>query len=163
MTCTLILIRHAKSDWNLEDLSDHSRPLNPRGRDGAAAMGHWLRAQGHVPEAALVSSAARTTETFQRLGFDVPVQNTSELYLKNSDAMFRILRKATAPVMLMVGHNPGIGEMAWRLCATRPAHSRFADYPTCATLVVSFGAQGWNDIGWHTGQPMDFAIPSDIL
>ncbi|MCR8826007.1 SixA phosphatase family protein [Pseudosulfitobacter koreensis] len=163
MTCTLILMRHAKSDWNHTDLSDHSRPLNPRGRDGATAMGHWLRDRGHVPDAALVSSATRTTETFQRLGFDVPVQNTGDLYMKSSDTMFGMLRKATAPVILMVGHNPGIGEMAWRLCATRPDHPRFADYPTCATLVVQFDAQGWNDIGWHTGQPIDFAIPGDIL
>ncbi|ASM73365.1 MULTISPECIES: SixA phosphatase family protein [Roseobacteraceae] len=163
MTCTLILMRHAKSDWNHEDLSDHDRPLNPRGRDGSTAMGNWLRARGHVPDAALVSSAARTTETFQRLGFDVPVQFTTDLYLKSSDVMIGVLRKATAPTVLLVGHNPGIGDMAWRLCATQPAHPRYADYPTCATLVVRFNVDSWTKVGGHSGQPLDFAVPGDVM
>tara|TARA_R110000737_G_scaffold310205_1_gene318778 strand:- start:394 stop:885 length:492 start_codon:yes stop_codon:yes gene_type:complete len=163
MTCTLILMRHAKSDWNLATLDDHDRPLNARGREGATAMGNWLRAQGHVPDAALVSSAGRTVETFGRLEFDVPATITRNLYLQGSDVMLDLLRKATAPTVLMLGHNPGIGEMAWQLCAKRPAHLRFADYPTCATLVVRFDVDRWNDIGWHRGQPMDFAIPSDVI
>lgn len=163
MTCTLILMRHAKSDWNLATLDDHDRPLNARGREGATAMGDWLRAQGHGPDAALVSSAGRTVETFGRLGFDVPATITRDLYLQGSDVMLDLLRKATAPTVLMLGHNPGIGEMAWQLCAKRPAHLRFADYPTCATLVVRFDVDRWNDIGWHKGQPMDFAIPSDVI
>ncbi len=163
MTCTLILMRHAKSDWNLAALNDHDRPLNARGRDGARAMGHWLRTQGHVPDAVLVSSAMRTVETYDRLGFDMPATITRDLYLQDADVMLGILRKATAPTVLMLGHNPGIGEMAWHLCAARPDHVRFADYPTCATLVVRFDVDGWNDIGWHKGQPMDFAIPSDVI
>lgn len=163
MTCTLILMRHAKSDWNHADLSDHDRPLNPRGRYAATAMGNWLRAQGHLPDSALVSSAARTVETFERLGIDVPAAITRDLYLKSSDVMFGLLRKATASTVLLLGHNPGIGDMAWRLCATQPAHARYADYPTCATLVVRFEVDSWKSIGWHTGQPIDFAVPGDVM
>ena len=48
MTCTLILMRHAKSSWDDLTLSDHERPLNKRGRASASAMGKWLRKNGQI-------------------------------------------------------------------------------------------------------------------
>ena len=163
MTLTLILMRHAKSEWDAPGLADHDRPLNGRGKASAQAMGHWLRAQGYQPQTAIRSSSTRTGRTFAELQLDVPVRFTRTLYHAGPEVMMDVLRDQTAPTVLMLGHNPGIADFADRLVEQPPRHPRFADYPTCATAVVTFDAEGWNDIGWREGQPIDFAIPREVM
>ncbi|MGZ2256298.1 SixA phosphatase family protein [Roseobacter sp. A03A-229] len=164
MTRTLILMRHAKSDWTHAGLRDHERPLNGRGRVSAKALGDWLRAQGHLPDEVLCSSATRTGETLQRLDLpaEIPVSYTSDLYHAEAAAMREVLKRATGTCVLMVGHNPGICDFAHRLVRRAPEHLRFEDYPTGATLVVQFDAESWSEIGWHEGQPIDFVVPREL-
>ncbi|WP_299723259.1 histidine phosphatase family protein [uncultured Tateyamaria sp.] len=163
MSLTLILMRHAKSSWDNPNLADHDRPLNPRGHASAAAMGDWLRAQGHVPDQVVSSSSTRTGQTFAGLGFVVPVSYTRTLFHAGPEVMLDVLRDQTSPCLLMLGHNPGIADFAQRLVAHPPRHPRFVDYPTGATTVIRFEAKGWNDIGWRSGQPIDFAIPREMM
>ena len=163
MTLTLILMRHAKSAWDNPNLTDHDRPLNDRGHASAVAMGDWLRARGHVPDAVVSSSSTRTLQTFGSLGFDVPASYTRTLYHAGPEVMMDVLRDQTAPCILMLGHNPGIADFAARLVAHPPRHPQFADYPTGATTVMTFDAVSWNDIGWRSGQPIDFAIPREVM
>jgi phosphohistidine phosphatase len=63
----LLLLRHAKSSWDDASLSDHSRPLNARGRMAAAAMAEQMRELGLVPDVVLVSSSRRTLQTLEAL------------------------------------------------------------------------------------------------
>ncbi|WP_415401707.1 SixA phosphatase family protein [Tateyamaria sp. SN3-11] len=163
MTRLLILMRHAKSSWDNPRLGDHARPLNPRGVASARAMGDWLRARGHVPEAAVSSDSARTRETFDGLGFDVPVAFTETLYHAGPEVMMDVLRNQSAAAVLMLGHNPGMADFAERIVTQPPRHPRFADYPTGAVAVIAFEAASWNEIGWRNGQPIDFAIPREVL
>jgi phosphohistidine phosphatase len=72
MTRTLILIRHAKSDWEHPALDDHDRPLNARGQRSAPRIGAWLAAQGLAPDAVLCSTARRTRETWQGIATRLP-------------------------------------------------------------------------------------------
>ncbi|MEM9638502.1 MAG: histidine phosphatase family protein [Pseudomonadota bacterium] len=164
MTRTLILMRHAKSDWTHAGLRDHERPLNGRGRVSAKALGSWLRAGGHVPDEVLCSSATRTGETLQRLELpsEIPVNYTSGLYHAEARMMREVLTRATGARVLMVGHNPGICDFAHRLVRSAPEHPRFEDYPTGATLVVQFDIESWREIGWHGGKPMDFVVPREL-
>ncbi|MEM6373144.1 MAG: histidine phosphatase family protein [Pseudomonadota bacterium] len=163
MTRTLILMRHAKSAWDNPALSDHDRPLNERGRASAAAMGDWLKARGHVPDTAVSSSSTRTGQTFGGLGFDCPVAYTRTLYHAGPEVMLDVLRNQSEPTVLMLGHNPGIADFADRLVERAPLHTRFADYPTCATAVITFQTDTWNNIGWREGQPIEFAIPREVM
>lgn len=160
----LILMRHAKSDWRT-GLSDHERPLNDRGRSSGSGLGAWLRDNGYLPDQVLCSSATRTGQTLLALGLPegIPTTFTRNLYLAEAEEMHAALRGAEARCVLMIGHNPGIAELAAQLVSAPPEHHRFADYPTGATLVVDFDAMGWNDIGWHDGQPIDFLVPKDLL
>lgn len=163
MTRTLILMRHAKSSWDDITLPDHDRPLNDRGRASAQAMGNWLRTQDHRPDAAVSSTSQRTGETFRMLGFDIPVFYTRTLYHAGPEVMMDVLRDQTAQTLLMLGHNPGIADFADRLVSHAPRHPRFADYPTCATCVIRFDSDSWNTIGWREGQPIDFAVPREVM
>lgn len=164
MTLRLILMRHAKSDWDDPTQPDHARPLNARGRASAPAMGGWLRARGIGPDLALISDAVRTCQTFDGLGLDCPAQFLPELYHAGAASMMDVLQGAgAAQTVLMLGHNPGIAEFAERLLRQPPSHPRFFDYPTCATLVAEFAVQDWADITFDTGAVVDFAVPREVL
>ena len=131
----LILMRHAKSDWSAGATSDHDRPLNERGRQGATALGGWLRAQDRLPDEVLCSSAERTGETYLRLGLapDTPVTFTRTLYLATSHDILTVLHGATGETVLMLGHNPGITDAASEFVRIPPAHPKFDAYPAGAT------------------------------
>jgi phosphohistidine phosphatase len=163
LTRTLILMRHAKSSWDDPRLADHDRPLNKRGVASAVAMGGWLRNNGHVPDTAVSSSSERTGQTFIGLGFDVPVTFTRTLYHAGPEMMMDVLRGQLANSVLMIGHNPGIADFADRLVSRPPRHPRFFDYPTSAVTVIRFDTDKWKKIGWRSGQPIDFAIPREVM
>ena len=65
---TLLLLRHAKSSWKDESLTDHERPLNKRGKKTAPQMGHLLRDQGLVPDLIVSSTAVRARSTAEAAG-----------------------------------------------------------------------------------------------
>jgi len=158
----LILLRHAKSSWASAGLADHDRPLNARGRRAASAVGEWLRQEGYVPDLVLCSTARRTRETAELLRLDSEVGTLSELYHAEPAAMAGVLRRSgNAGCVLMVGHNLGIAAFAASLVERPPAHPRFLDYPTAATLVADF-ASGWADLRAGTGAVVDFIVPADL-
>src|ERR671921_212111 len=64
---TLVLVRHAKSSWDL-DVDDHERPLSGRGRRDAVAIGQELAKRGIRPDLVLCSTAVRTRETWEEAG-----------------------------------------------------------------------------------------------
>ncbi|TNF20985.1 MAG: histidine phosphatase family protein [Rhodobacteraceae bacterium] len=158
----LILMRHAKSSWDDPRQEDHARPLNPRGRRSARAMGDWLRRMGHVPDAVLSSDAQRTRETAALLGFEAVPQFTDRLYHAGASRMLEVLRGASGDCVLMIGHNPGIADFAGRIVAAAPAHPRFFDYPTCATLVAEVPQAEWDAVCFGSARVLEFAVPREV-
>jgi phosphohistidine phosphatase len=167
MTLRLILTRHAKSSWDDPLLDDVDRTLNDRGEASADAIGAWLAGKGLVPGEALVSSARRTRETWARIAAalptGIPARFEERLYHAGPDTILKVLRSATAPVAILIGHNPGMAEFAARIVAAPPRHPRFADYPTAATAVIDFDAARWADVGWHGGRVADFVVPRELI
>ena len=159
----LILMRHAKSDWSAGH-PDHDRPLNKRGHASADAMGNWLRKTGYQPEQLLCSTAQRTRETLKglRLPSEAEVSFHHGLYLAEATRMLTLLQRAEHRCILILGHNHGIADMAHNLVSERPAHDRFDDYPTAATLVCDFDGDSWKKTGWHEGQPVAFVVPREL-
>lgn len=167
MALDLILARHAKSSWDDPLQDDHDRPLNARGRAAAPLIGAWLAAGGHVPRAAVASSARRTRETWAlmapALGPDAPALAADRrLYLASPDTMLAVLHEAEASPLVMIGHNDGIAAFARWLLARPPAHARFAHFPTGATLVARFQAACWADVVPGSGQALGFVVPRDL-
>ena len=161
----LILTRHAKSDWDDPMLDDHDRPLNKRGRRSAAELGEWLHSRGYEPDEVLCSTALRTRETWARVAatpLEVMPQVHYEgtLYHAGPDVMLKALQKARGDVVMMIGHNPGIAAFACMLPARLPNHEDFRRYPTGATLVLDFEADGWADVKAGMGSVLDFFVPS---
>lgn len=157
----LILTRHAKSAWDDPTLADHDRPLNMRGRRAALALGDWIASRGYEPEEVLCSSALRTRETWQMAALatlEVRPQIRIEpgLYNAGPERMLAILRSASQPTVMILGHNPGIAEFAAMLPARAPMDPDFRRYPTSATLVVDFQIDSWDQLTPGQGSALDF-------
>jgi phosphohistidine phosphatase len=113
LTRRLILMRHAKSAWNSEGLSDHERLLNARGRRDAPRIADALREQDWSPDAVFSSTSTRTRQTWARMqsAFEQPVTVTflDAFYLAGLGAL-----QDSVPAwndswrtVLCLGHNPG--------------------------------------------------------
>ena len=76
---TLVLLRHAKSDYP-SGVADHDRPLAPRGIREAGLAGDWMRAHAPAVDAVLCSTATRTRETLERTRIDAPAEFVDRLY-----------------------------------------------------------------------------------
>lgn len=147
----LLLLRHANAvaaQPGLPDAADHARPLSGRGRLDAAAMGRLLRRHALLPDCAVVSTALRTRETFDLLGpFDGAAPRlmlSDALYLAAPATLLDVLREQgdRAHSVMLVGHNPGMHELALALAAG-PALAQ--GFPTC-TLAV-FAIEGdWSGL-----------------
>ncbi|PPB80415.1 phosphohistidine phosphatase [Albidovulum inexpectatum] len=162
----LILTRHAKSSWDDPATADFDRPLNTRGRIAALELGEWLDSRGYEPDEVLCSAARRTRETWAHvmaapLQIMPTIRFMQELYMAGPEQMLAALRSATGDSVMLIGHNPGIAELAGLLPATPPAHPDFRRYPTAATLVVDFLIDDWNDVAPGAGAARDFFVPAN--
>lgn len=162
----LILTRHAKSSWDDPMTPDHDRPLNARGKAAAADLGQWLASRGYVPDEVLCSDSLRTRKTWSGIAPALPGTPVLELkpalYHSGPDVMLAVLKHATGDCVMMIGHNPGIGEFAARLVAQKPKNTEFGRFPTGATLVVDFALDDWKDVDWGTGVADDFIVPREL-
>ena len=132
---TLILMRHAKSDWS-QQLDDRERPLNPRGCRTAPLMGQWLRDNVSLPMdiSCRVSTARRARQTFALAMPDHKAFYDSRLYLASAislDVLIRGYAQSHAH-LLLVGHNDGMAQ--WVAAASEYA---IVDFPTAAVAVFT--------------------------
>jgi phosphohistidine phosphatase len=166
----LLLLRHAKSAWDDPSIGDHERPLNGRGRRAATAMGERMRALGLVPDMVLVSTARRTRETLERLEpwAETPLIEPMEaLYLAPAERVLDLVREVaeTVRVLLVIGHNPGLHELAWhlaRLSQDGDAVRRLEKgFPTAA--LAEFAVTGpWRTLDRETARLLRFESPRTL-
>jgi phosphohistidine phosphatase len=111
---TLLILRHAKSSWKNEGLSDRDRPLNKRGQRQAPLIGQYLHSLALAPDLILSSPARRARETAvavaQECGYDGDVDFINEFYPGDPEDYIQVvgaLPDAHERVMV-VGHNPGL-------------------------------------------------------
>ncbi len=161
MSKTLIIMRHAKSSWDFP-YDDFDRSLNTRGYKAAAALGDWLRAQNLAPDEILCSAAKRAQETGVGLKLHSPLTQIKELYMSSPEILQNYVQQAHGDTVLIIAHNPGIGEFVERLATTAPNHERFFDYPSGATTVFDCDIDDWSDLNWHKSKVVQFVIPSEL-
>ena len=120
---TLLLMRHAKSDWNNPKLSDADRPLNKRGKKAAIQMGQWLQANNYVPNYVICSTATRTRETLGRLRLCIDIDGKDikyekKLYQTSANTLIDILQNAPwhKGSIMLLGHNPELEDVLTYLC-----------------------------------------------
>lgn len=160
----LHILRHAKSSWGDPDLTDHERPLAPRGEKAAVKIAEHVRAAEIAPGLVLSSTALRARQTLAALLPVLPAE--AEIRIQDwlygagvGDVLAR-LREVDEGVgsVLVVGHNPTLHELALALTRREDALERF---PTGALASIAFAAP-WVDLAEGTAELEAFVIPREL-
>jgi phosphohistidine phosphatase len=159
-TRRLVLLRHAKSDW--PDVPDRERPLAKRGRRDAPVMGRWLRERGYLPEVVVCSIALRTRQTWDlvaaELGGSPSARFEPRAYAASVMTLLYLVKELPGPCRsaLLIGHNPGVAELAGLLAPEKPLR-----FPTAAAAVFEFGGD-WAGLDHGEARLIDYVTPADL-
>jgi phosphohistidine phosphatase len=144
---TLLLLRHAKSSWKEQDLPDHDRPLNKRGKNDAPRMGKLLKDEDLIPDLIVSSTAVRAKKTAELVAkackYKGKIVLDHSLYGAESAAYLKILEGLSDKhmVALVVGHSPSVDETVELLTG-----SLDVIMPTCALAQISLPIQDWAEL-----------------
>jgi phosphohistidine phosphatase len=167
---TLWLLRHAKASAG-DGLADRDRPLSARGRDAAARIGRHLAEREVCPDLVLCSPSLRTRETIELvaggLGAELPIDYEDDLYLASERDLRQRVEQIPEDVtsVLLVGHNPGIAELALQLAA-RGQPDALAElrrkFPTGALAELRIHSQRWSHFARGGCELVAFVTPKQL-
>lgn len=171
----LYVLRHAKAVAAQPGQDDHGRALTVRGIADAQAVARHLRKSGARPERVLISTSARTVQTadlvLRELDPSPKADDREGLYLAGAAKIFAMLKALPASLneVMVVGHNPGLEELAVLLArdtARRKERARRGEleekFPTGALAVLDFDIARWRDLKPGTGKLAGFVRPKDL-
>ncbi len=162
----LTLIRHAKSSRDNPRQRDQSRPLNPRGLRDAPAMGKYLDTTFRFAPDTIVSSPATRAITTARLMAEAlgysewRIRQDERIYEAPVDSLLEVLREQedTHAHVCVVGHNPGMENLANWLCGTRVVE----DVVTCAVIMLELDISSWEMTGTYKAKLREYLYPALI-
>jgi phosphohistidine phosphatase len=162
----LMLLRHAKAEKGPPGMRDRDRKLTARGQRDAAKIADYMVRHDLRPDRILVSGAARTRETWQCMEWAfaaTPVAYEDRLYESGPDAILAVIRELgrSAPVLLAIGHNPGLHDTARLLVAATPGGARELEdgLPTSGLVVIDFAGKSWRRLALRSGRIERFITP----
>jgi phosphohistidine phosphatase len=172
---TVIILRHAKSDWSDSALRDFDRGLNDRGYRAAAVMGRWAAVNKLSFQAIVASPAVRVVETLRRFreayGPAPEPQFDLRIYLATGTAIAEVLSEQSEDIsqILLAGHSPGLEELILA-AVTDDGRSSLRDavevkFPTAALAVLDFNVESWAALAERftgSGKLRAFTRPRDL-
>lgn len=151
MSRELLILRHAKSDW--EAPADRNRELARRGRREAPRVGEWLAEADLIPDAILCSPAVRARQTLAAVleRLEIPglaVTIDERIYAATLPALLEVLADCPlrAQRVLLVGHNPGLDDLVTHLLATPPPLTAKGKLMTTAALAHCVLPDDWSSL-----------------
>jgi phosphohistidine phosphatase len=162
------LLRHAKSDLDDAAVRDFDRGLNDRGRRGATLIGRHIAAQGIAWDAVIASPAARVKATLEAAGLADRPRFDERAYLADAETLIGLLRTVDGDPasVLLVGHNPGLHELVFRLADPDQDGALFAramdKFPTAAFAVIELPIASWKDLQTGHGRLVSLTRPRDL-
>ncbi|HXD14970.1 MAG TPA: histidine phosphatase family protein [Xanthobacteraceae bacterium] len=163
----LLLLRHAKTERPDPGQRDRDRKLIKRGRADAPVIGAYMARHGLVPDLALVSPATRAAETWTlaaaALGREPRVIKDERIYNASVETLIGIIRETRdAQMLLIVGHNPGLHDLAVRLIAAGDVETRervAEKLPTSGLVVIDLAFDDWSKLHPNSGRLERFVTP----
>jgi len=162
----LLVMRHAKSDWNVGG-SDFDRPLNGRGERAAQDMAAWILEHDLAPDRILTSPAnrARTTAAVVAAACDLgadDVEFDHDLYLTDAFTWLQKLMTRTEDRLLICGHNPGLDDLVDHLSDGSAALTSSGKLMTTAAVAHFRLPDGWSAIARPTAELLRLVRPADL-
>lgn len=151
-TRRLVIIRHAKAEPYAP--TDVERVLADRGRVEGRLLGQWLAGERVTPDAAYVSYAARTRETWDVVaagaGWTLEPVYDGNLYGTDEEGVLDLVRDApaAATTVVVVGHNPTVGMLVQLLDDGEGAATgsvALGSFPTSTAAVFTVDGD-WADV-----------------
>ena len=168
----LMLLRHAKTETDAPTGRDQDRRLDERGHQDAAMIGDFIASHPPAPQLVLVSTAVRAQQTweFARAAMQDRVAapqvcSVPDLYGAEPMQILHQIRLAAVPdpqQLLVVGHNPGLHELALALTGQGDSDARqelSRNMPTSGLAVFDFDTDDWGDVSFTRGNLLMFITP----
>jgi phosphohistidine phosphatase len=162
---TLLVIRHAKSSWDDEGLSDFERPLNERGKRDAPAMAKRLKEKGVNPDLMISSPAKRALSTARRMAnvldySEEKIKTERRLYHADSEMIISVLQeiKNKHNLVMVFSHNPGLTDFVNTLLNNK---SIIDNVPTCGAVAFSIEIEDWKELKSKSGKMLFFDYPKN--
>lgn len=160
---TLLLMRHAKSSWKDDKLSDIERPLKKRGRKDAKQIARVIAKNDLIPDVIIASTAVRAKETAkilkQELGLEEKIKLSEKLYMGEPDDFVEVLKEVDNQynTVLVVAHNPGLEAYLQII------DGEIESVPTGGLGYLVLVLDDWKDISIETmGDLIGFWRPKDL-
>jgi phosphohistidine phosphatase len=164
----LSLLRHAKSSWDDSVRTDFERPLNAKGRRAAAMMGAFAAREGLLFDLVIASPALRVRQTIEGMEDGLaralnPVFD-SRIYMASAPMLIDVLAgvPTTAARVLLIGHNPGLEDLAFALVGEGGRGEIEAKYPTASLAELELAGDGWAALAGDCGRLVRFTRPRDL-
>jgi len=164
---TLLLVRHAKSDWSYPDLKDIDRPLNERGYSDGYIMSRWYKNEPRLPVPQLIQSSdatrALSTATMFARELNYPrntIQVVENIYEAEENTLLQHFRKLDEQwnCVMVFGHNPGFTNVTNYFC-----HEVFIDnIPTTGIVCLQFDIEAWHQIKANSARMLFHKFPRDF-
>jgi len=159
----LLLVRHAKSDWDNIKLSDFDRPLNSRGEKNAPEMAKRLFKKGVIPQQIVSSPAVRALTTARYFAKELGLEKSEivkepEIYEALTSTLMEVVNKLdnNTSFTALFGHNPGITSFVSNLCNTD-----LYNIPTCGVVLIEFPFDDWAMVSAGTGEMVFYDYPKN--
>jgi len=157
----IYLIRHAKSSWSEEGMSDYERPLNKRGKKDLPFMATRLKEFGVKPDLILSSPAKRAEKSAKTIAeiidYDIDNITFDESLYDSSYTTYRYLLDSLDDKLnsvFIVAHNPTLTEVGERLSG-----AILTNIPTCSIVCIEFDVKSFQDIKEESGKIIFFDYP----
>jgi phosphohistidine phosphatase len=148
----LLLLRHAKAEAARTGLPDVERALSAGGRANALEAAQCIAHAGLPIDVALSSPAVRARDTALIVATALDIASLlrfePDMYPGTPGALLALLQRCEpqARSILMIGHNPGISELAQQLASGGPA----LELRTAGLCRLQFALTSWNDVKFET-------------
>src|SRR5262249_22902093 len=152
-------------------MPDHDRALTRRGERDAALIGTCLARNALTADRVLCSTAERTRQTWDLVARQLPsrpaVDFDEHLYDASPQAILGLLRNTAQKFhsLLIIGHNPGIHQVALMLTASGDVEARermHEKFPTAALAVIDFALDEWGKLHPRSGRLDRFITPRQL-
>lgn len=157
----LIIVRHAKSDWDAPSSRDFDRPLNKRGKLNAPEMASRLKELGMIPNQIVSSPALRALTTAKYFAsifqMDVSlIQTNMQIYEASARDLLKVVNDLDDQYeqIALFGHNPGLTDFANYL-----GDLAIYNLPTCAVVILEFPFEKWAMVSGGTAKVLHFDYP----
>jgi len=162
-----MLLRHAKTERAEPGERDHDRKLTRRGCRDAPIIGAYMLHHGLIPDLTLVSPARRAQETWTLLAaaFAKPPRavNDERIYNAGVERLMALIgEKRPARTLLVVGHNPGLQDLAVHLIASGDVEARERvreKLPTSGLVIIDLPLDDWQELHPRSGRLDRFVSP----